>query len=169
MLFRPHFYMPISALSRLSRTRQKFSKRFFFSKGFPSCRMTRLFGLGSRSYVYFTTLKGLQLYFEISPTLFIHQILEGNFCQYVTVYLVRKWTYENGGEKFFQGEAKADKKRILCKSALNLHYRRNNAAVWIHCQINRTLILIHANQRLMRRVRLLFTTIQRHCIAEQRL
>ena len=110
--------------------------------------MTQLFGLGSRSYVYFTTLKGLQLYFEISPTLFIHQILEGNFCQYVTVYLVRKWTYENGGEKFFQGEAKADKKRILCKSALNLHYRRNNAAVWIHCQINRTLILIHANQRL---------------------
>ena len=43
--------------------------------------------------------KMVQPYFEILLLSFIHKIFEQNFCQYTTVYLVRKWTYKNANEK----------------------------------------------------------------------
>ena len=72
-LFHPHFYVSISALTRQSHTGQKFSEKSF--------------------------CKGVQLYFEISLLLFIHKIFEQNFHLYITVYLVRIWTYKNANEK----------------------------------------------------------------------
>ena len=72
-LFHPHFYVSISALTRQSHTGQKFSEKNF--------------------------CKGVQLYFEISLLSFIHKIFEQNFYLYITVYLVRIWTYKNADEK----------------------------------------------------------------------
>ena len=43
--------------------------------------------------------KGVQLYFEISLLSFTHKIFEQNFYLYITVYLVRIWTYKNADEK----------------------------------------------------------------------
>ena len=42
---------------------------------------------------------GFQPYFEILLTLFMHKILEQNFSQYVTVYLVWIRTYKNADKK----------------------------------------------------------------------
>ena len=44
-------------------------------------------------------VKKVQSYFEISLSPFIHKIFEQNFCQYVTIYLVRLWAYKNAHEK----------------------------------------------------------------------
>ena len=65
--------MSISALTRLSHTGQKFSE-------------TNVLLMG-------TAL------FEISLSLFMHKIFEQNFHLFVTVYLVRIWTYKNADEK----------------------------------------------------------------------
>ena len=61
--------------------------------------------------------KGVQLYFKISLLSFIYKIFEQNFYPYVTVYLVRIWTYKNADEKAqaFSRRSKNAKKRILCK------------------------------------------------------
>ena len=72
VLFYPHFYMSISALTKQSHTGQKLSKKNF--------------------------CKGVQPYFKISLSSFIHKIFEQNFNQYVTVYLVGIWTYKNAYE-----------------------------------------------------------------------
>ena len=98
-LFHPHFYVSISALTRQSHTGQKFSEKNFF--------------------------KGVQLYFEISLLSFIQKIFEQNLYLYITVYLVRIWTYKNAEWKsayFFKEKQKRKKnrrkhneKRILCK------------------------------------------------------
>ena len=86
-LFHPHFYKSISALTRQSRTEQKFSENFF--------------------------CKGVLLDFEISLLTFIHKIFEQNFYLYITVYLVRIWTYKNADEKAhtFSRRSKNVKKR----------------------------------------------------------
>ena len=69
--------------------------------------------------------------FEISILSFIHKIFEQNFYQYVTVYLVRIWTYENADEKAHtfsrksknvKKRTKTDDKRILCKFTLMLDF-----------------------------------------------
>ena len=97
-LFHPHFYKSISALTRQPHTGQKFSEKNFF--------------------------KGVQLYFEISLLSFIHKIFEQNFYLYITVYLVRIWTYKNADEKAHtfsrrsknvKKRTKTYEKRILCK------------------------------------------------------
>ena len=86
-LFHLHFYTSISALTKLSHTGQKFSKKIF--------------------------LERVQLYFEILLLSFIHNIFEQNFYLYVAVYLVRIWTYENADEKAhtFSRRSKNLKKR----------------------------------------------------------
>ena len=69
----------------------------------------------------------VQRYFEILLLSCIHKIFEQNFCQYITVYLVRKWTYNNADEKAHtfsprsknvKKRTKEDKKRILRKFTL---------------------------------------------------
>ena len=57
--------------------------------------------------------KGVQFYFEISLSSFIHEIFEQNFDQYVAVYLVRIWTCENADDKedTFHGEEKTHENR----------------------------------------------------------
>ena len=66
--------MFISALTRQSRSEQKFSEKIFSD--------------------------GLQMgCLEISLTSFIYKIFKHNFYLYVTVYLVWKWAYENVDEK----------------------------------------------------------------------
>ena len=66
----------------------------------------------------------VQPYFEISLLSFIRKIFEQNFYQYITVYLVRIWTYKNADEKAhtFSKRSKnvkkrtnTDEKRIRCK------------------------------------------------------
>ena len=73
VLFHPHFYMSISALTKLSHIGQKLSEKIF--------------------------CKGAQPYFKISLLSFMHKIFEQSFYQYITVYLVRIWTYKNADEK----------------------------------------------------------------------
>ena len=72
--------------------------------------------------------KGVQLYFEISLLSFIHKIFGQNFYPYITIYLVRIWTYKNADEKAhtFSRRSKNVKKwtktyekRILCKFTFN--------------------------------------------------
>ena len=71
--------------------------------------------------------KGVQLYFEISLLSFTHKIFEQNFYLYITVYLVRMWTYKNADEKAHtfsrrskdvKKRTKTNEKRILCKFTL---------------------------------------------------
>ena len=68
--------------------------------------------------------KGVQFYFEISLLSFTHKIFEQNFYLYITVYLVRIWTYKNADEKAHtfsrrsknvKKRTKTYEKRILCK------------------------------------------------------
>ena len=115
-LFHPHFYVSISALTRQSHTGQKFSEKIF--------------------------CKGVQLYFEISLLSLIHKIFEQNFYLYITVYLVRIWTYQNADEKAHtfsrrnknvKKRTKTYEKRILCKFTLKLHLR---ITVVIFCYIS---------------------------------
>ena len=72
--------------------------------------------------------KGVQLYFEISLLSFIHKIFEQNFYLYITVYLVRIWTYKNADEKAHtfsrrsknvKKRTKTYEKRVLCKFTLS--------------------------------------------------
>ena len=73
--------------------------------------------------------QGVQLYFEISLLSFIHKIFEQNFYLYITVYLVRIWTYKMRIKSayFFKEKqkrkkwTKRDEKRILCKFTVR-HY-----------------------------------------------
>ena len=94
----------MSALTKLSNTGQKLSEKFF--------------------------CKEVQPYFEISLLSFIHKIFEQNLYQYVTVYLVRIWTYKNVDEKGHtfsrrvknvKNRTKTDEKRILCKFTVSLY------------------------------------------------
>ena len=66
--------------------------------------------------------KGVQLYFEILILLFIQKIFEHTrkFYLYVTVHLVRIWTYKNADEKAhtFSKRNKHIKKWIMCKFTL---------------------------------------------------
>ena len=68
--------------------------------------------------------KGVRRCFEISLLSFIHKIFEQNFYLYITVYLVRIWTYKNADEKAHtlsrrsknvKKRTKTYEKRILCK------------------------------------------------------
>ena len=79
-------------------------------------------------------VKGYKLYFEISLLSFIHKIFEQNFYLYITVYLVRIWTFKNADEKAHtlsrrgknvKKRTKTYEKRILCKFTLilKLSYR----------------------------------------------
>ena len=65
--------------------------------------------------------KGLSLYFEISLLSLMHQIFEQNFYPYVTVYLVRIWTYKNTDEKAhtFSRRSKNVKKRTKNGDCVN--------------------------------------------------
>ena len=71
--------------------------------------------------------KGVRRYFEISLLSFVHKIFEQNFYLYITVYLVRIWTYKNADEKAHtfsrrsknvKKRTKTYEKRILCKPTL---------------------------------------------------
>ena len=73
--------------------------------------------------------EGVQRYFEISLLSFIHKIFEQNFYLYITVYLVRIWTYKNADEKAHtfsrrsknvKKRTKTYEKRILCKFTIRL-------------------------------------------------
>ena len=75
----------------------------------------------------------VQLYFEISLLSFIHKVFEQNFYLYVTIYLVRIWTYENADEKaptFSRRSKNVTKKRKLCKLML-MHFIRSVAALFL--------------------------------------
>ena len=76
--------------------------------------------------------KGVQLYFEISLFSFIRKIFEQKFYLFITVYLVRIWTYKNANEKAHtfsrrskiakKKRTKTDEKRIPCKFTLSSFY-----------------------------------------------
>ena len=111
-LFHPHFCMSISAPTKLSHTGEKFSEKKFLWR--------------------------IQLYFEISLLSFIHKIFEQNFYLYVTVYLVRIWTYQNADEKAHtfsrrsknvKKRTKTDEKRILCKFTVKRLSRSVNTRI----------------------------------------
>ena len=117
-LFHPHFYVSISALTRQSHTGQKFSEKIF--------------------------CKGVQLYFEISLFSFIHKIFEQNFYLYITVYLVRIWTYKKGDEKAHtlsrrsknvKKRTKTYEKRILCKFTFTVFNSKTQDSrnQWLSC------------------------------------
>ena len=100
VLFHPHFYKSIPALTKLSHSGQKLSEKIFCSR--------------------------VQPYFEILLLSFIRKVFEQNFYQYETVYLVRIWTYKNADEKEHtcsrkkqKHKKKTDEKRILCKFTLS--------------------------------------------------
>ena len=79
--------MPISALTRLSRTGQKYSEKKFFVREYSAI-------LKYRSHRSFT------------------KVFEQNFYQNITVCLVRIWTYKNADEKahtFFVDKQKRKK------------------------------------------------------------
>ena len=64
-IFHPHFYISISALTRLPHTGQKFSEKIF--------------------------CKGVQLYFEILLLSFIHKIFEQSFYLYITARMAVRY------------------------------------------------------------------------------
>ena len=82
VLFRPHVYVSIFALIRLSHNKKSFQKK--------------------------KKIKMVQSYLEISLSSFIHTIFAPNFYQYVTVHLVPISIYKTADEKgtLFHGEAK---------------------------------------------------------------
>ena len=80
----------------------------------------------------------VELYFEISLLSFIHKIFEQNFYLYITVYLVRIWTYKNADEKaptlsrrskHIKKRTKTYEKRILCKFTLRQREMNKNMAL----------------------------------------
>ena len=91
--FDPRLYTSISALIRLSNIEQK-----FFEKNFVE----------------------VQPFFEISLSSLTKFL---NFYQYVTVFLVRIWTYKNADEKTHifsrKKRKKTGEKRKLCKFTLS--------------------------------------------------
>ena len=107
-LFRPHFYTSLSALTRLSHTGQKFSKKVFVKEYSP--------------IVKYRTHR--------SCTNFLNK----NFHQYVTVYLVRISIYKTADKKMhaFSRRSKNVKKngQKLTKNGSNqiFHYTRCSAA-----------------------------------------
>ena len=134
MLFHPHFYVSISVsyvfvcfftfLLLLDKV-CAFSSAFLCVHIRTNQTVSHIL---DKSFPKKFFCKGVQLYFEISLLSFIHKIFEQNFYLYITVYLVRIWTYKNADEKAHtlsrrsknvKKRTKTYEKRILCKFTFN--------------------------------------------------